>query len=242
MAKTIMSDFLIELSLANARERFFNGTYADFAAMFGVTIDPGLVQLVWNQINAWGEDGYRVEAAFSPVVYKDSHMIISVVCENSDCDMSLGYNVGTVLTNDNPVERQVEANGVQRDVIGIYIMAPNRDVLRLMDLFVKSTLIFDQNWFLEMGINRPIWSRTSDLAPVEMEGGTETVLKYVRKQTWVVDSVFALRPFGGQILSPKQILVHRSGTFVNAVPNPDTRTYDELNGTTAGGVTPTPED
>jgi hypothetical protein len=43
-------------------------------------------------------------------------------------------------------------------------------------------------------------------------------------------------------VSPKQILVHRSGTFVNAVPNPETRTYEELNGTTAGGVTPMPED
>lgn len=242
MAKTILSDFLIELSLANAKERFFQGDYNDFASVFGSTIDPGLTQLVWNQLQTWGQDGFRVEAAFSPAVYKNSHIIISIVCENCEPELALGYNVGPVVTSQSPLVREVEANGVQREAIGIYIMAPNRDVLRLVDLFVKSTLIFDQDWFVEMGINRPMWTRTSELAPVETEGGTETVLKYVRKQTWVVDSVFALRPFGGQVVSPKTILVHREGTFVNAVPNPDTRSYDNLNGTTAGGVTPTLDD
>ena len=242
MGYDILSDFLIEASLENAKTRFFEGSYSDFAVVFGSTVSSEMSQLVWNQIKSWGEDGFRVEAAFSPVVYKDSHIIISVVCENVDPMVPLGYQNTSTLTDDNPVEYQMEASGTTQETIGIYVMAPNRHVLRLLDLYVKSTLIFDQDWFIEKGINRPVWVRTSDLAPVEVARGTETVLKYVRKQTWMVDSVFALRPFGGQIVSPKQILVHRSGTFVNAVPNPETRTYEELNGTTAGGVTPMPED
>jgi hypothetical protein len=242
MAHDILSDLLIETSLENAKERFFEGTYADFAAVFGATISPAVSQLVWNQLQFWGRDGFRVEAAFSPVVYKDSHVIISVVCENCEPNVPLGYAISPTVTAVSPTVRELEASSVQVETMGVYIMAPNRDVLRLLDLFVKSALIFDQDWFLEKGINRPVWVRTSDLAPVEVARGNETVLKYVRKQTWTVDSVFALRPFGGQIVSPKQILVHRSGTFVNAVPNPETRTYEELNGTTAGGVTPMPED
>lgn len=242
MGYDILTDLLFETSLENAKERFFEGTYSDFAAVFGPTISTDLSQAVWNQVQSWGRDGFRVEAAFSPVVYKDSHIIVSVVCENCEPQLPLGYSTGPVLTAVNPNVSELEASSTQSESIGVYIMAPNRDILRLIDLFVKSTLIFDQDWFIEKGINRPLWGRTSDLAPVEVARGTETVLKYVRKQTWSVDSVFALRPFGGQIVSPKQILVHRSGTFVNAVPNPETRTYEELNGTTAGGVTPMPED
>jgi hypothetical protein len=242
VAYDILSDLLFETSIENARVRFFEGTLEDFEAVFGVTISPELIEMVWDQINEWGPDGFRVEAAFSPVVYKDSHIIISIVCENCEPQLPVGYSVGPTLTSVSPDIRELEASTPQTESIGVYIMAPNREVLRLLDLFIKSTLIFDQDWFIEKGINRPLWIRTSDLAPVEVAAGNETVLKYVRKQTWGVDSVFALRPFGGQIVSPKKILVHRSGTFVNSVPNPETRTYEELNGTTAGGVTPTPDD
>lgn len=242
MAYDILSDLLFETSIENAKERFFDSPYEDFAAVFGPTISPELSESVWDIIQSWGRDGFRVEAAFSPVVYKDSHIIVSIVCENCEPQLPMGYSTGPVLTSVNPNVSELEASSPQAESIGIYIMAPNRDVLRLLDLFIKSTLIFDQDWFIEKGINRPLWLRTSDLAPVEVAAGNETVLKYVRKQTWMVDSVFALRPFGGQIIPPKKILVHRSGTFVNSVPNPETRTYEELNGTTAGGVTPTPDD
>ena len=73
---------------------------------------------------------------------------------------------------------------------------------------------------------------------MDVGGGTETVLKYGRKQTWAWETNLQLRTLGRPQFTKKPILVHTEGTFVDAVADAATRTYTPLVGKTPGGVKP----
>lgn len=241
-----LTDVLVETALQDIKNKLYEGTLEDFQAMFnsitnsyiskGPSDEISLVEDVWNALQSYGRDGFAVEAAFAPVVYAKSHVIVSVVCENSDPIEPVFFNSGGPRSLENGYE--VEFSCPVVDSIGIYVMAPNRPVLRFVDLLVKSAILSNTKWFIDMGASGPIWASSSDLAPVTAMVGKETVLKYVRKQTWNFHTQLAIRPFGGRVVTPKHILVHAAGTFVSKVPNPETRTVTELDGTTQGKVTP----
>jgi len=233
-----LSDLLIETALVDMRDRFLAGTLEDYAMVFDPVISSTLVEDTWNTMRAWGKDGFAIEAAFAPVVYKDAHVIVSVVCENTNPHEVFSHAGITRQVSSDPVAYGVMYGGPVEDTIGVYIMAPNRPILRMVDLLIKSTIYSATTWLVENGTSGPSWENTSDLAPVTAMVGTETVLKYVRKQTWKVWSNLVVRPFGGTVVTPKQILVHAAGTFVTKVPDPDTRTYTDLTGTSDGRVTP----
>jgi len=226
------------------KDRLLAGTFTDFETVFdpfitAFVVDPdtNLTSLreAWDAIISYGRDGFAVEAAFAPAVYKNAHIIVSVVCENSEPEgptLGNGYGGPRQLGNGYGIEYSTPVT----DNIGVYIMAPNRPILRMLDLLVKSTLFSSISWMNENGVAGPIWIRTSDLAPVTQMMGKETVLKFVRKQTWQCHTALEVKPFGGVAASPKHILVHAAGTFVSSVPNPETRTVTPLDGTTQGRV------
>lgn len=246
-----MSDLLVETALADLKERILTQPFDDFEIVFDTFINSfvadantnlSLVKEVWDQLVSYGRDGLAVESAFAPAVYKNAHVIISVVCENSASEGPVLGNGGGAARPITDTQYGIEYAGPVRDTIGVYIMAPNKPVLRLLDLLVKSTLCSAITWMNENGVEGPYWDRTSDLAPITQMVGKETVLKLVRKQSWTCFATEAVRPFGGRFVTPKQIIVHAAGTFVSSVPNPETRTFTPLASTSAGRVSSAPND
>lgn len=245
----MLTDVLVETLLADMKANLYAGTLEQFEKVFPPEIHTYLsnadtgkttIEEIWDQLQAYGVDGFAVEAAFAPPVYKNAHVIVAVVCENSEPNGPPLLNGAHAVTQQalELYEYAVEFSMPVTDSIGIYIMAPNRPILRFVDLLVKSTLFSATSWLNENLINGPIWNNTSDLAPVTQLVGKETVLKYVRKQTWNFHSNLAVRPFGGRIIPLKQIIVHAVDTFVNSSPNPETREVTPLDSTSQGRVKP----
>lgn len=242
-----LSDVLVEVALTDMRDRLLSGTFEDFAEVFDAVIEsdtaPGLAQDVWDTIIGWGKDGIVIEQAYSPAVYKNAHVIIAVSCEKSAAHEVFNHTGEVRQISAQDPKYGIEFGGPVEDMIGIYIMSPSRWVMRFLDLLIKSTIYAAGRWFTQNGTSGAMWQTTSELQPVNVMMGTETVQKYVRKQAWTVFNNLVIRPFGGTVVTPKPILVHAEGTFVSKVPNPDTRTFTDLDGTSAGGVTPVlPED
>lgn len=237
MSNTTLSDVLFEECLSAAFAQMMSGTFDDFYEVFRSCLREETVQKVWDKLQEWGEDGVHVQAAFAPTVYKDTVCLVSVVCEDTQPHAPFDYGGETRLLEgaNNTTYPGVEYSAPVEDTIGIYIMAPNRMTLRVLDLFVKSALLSNQGVFWDDGASRPIWLRSTDLAPVEVTTN-ESVLKYTRKQTWLMHSNMALRPYGGEAPVALPVLVHADGTFVDAIPDANTRTYQQLVGKTPGGV------
>jgi len=237
MSATTLSDVLFEECLSSAVETMLAGTFDDFYEIFRSCVKEDTVLEVWNKLQEWGEDGVRVQAAFAPTVYKGMVCLISVVCEETQTHAPFDYGGDVRRLEGAPGDfyNGVEFSAPIEDTIGIYIMAPHRMALRVLDLFVKSALLSNQEVFWGDGGARPVWLRSSDMAPVEVKTN-ESVLKYVRKQTWSMSTYLALRPYGGRRRVELPILVHADGTFVDAVPDATTRTYEQLTGKTPGGV------
>ncbi len=233
-----IADMYVETALAEMKDRLFAGTLADFQYVFDPRIDAQITADVWNMIMAWGKEGLQIESAFSPAVYPNANAIISVVDEEANPDGPPMFNGGDVRNLDSTPTRGREYSMPEEDLVGIYIMTPNKPVLRLLDLLVKSTIFSATAWLVQNGLSGPIWLRTSQLAPVKEMTGTETVLKLVKKQTWKIIDTLTVRPFGGVVITPKKIVVHAVGTYVTAVPDPDTRTMSPLASTSEGRVTP----
>lgn len=232
------ADFHIEAILAEAKARFFERSFDDFAYVFDSFIPTSTVQNVWDKLRAWGPDGFQVESAFTPGVYKDAHLIVSIVHEVSDPEGPVMNNAGNVRLVGSTPSYGVEFSQPVNEVIAIYIMTHHRDVLRLIDMFIKSAIFSAARYLVDNGLSGPFWKSTNQLAPVEAMAGKETVLKLVRKQVWNIFDNPTVRPFGGEEIVPRQILVHATGTFVNSVPNPETRTMTPLSATSQGRVTP----
>lgn len=237
MSNTTLSDILVEECLASAVEEMLTGTFDDFYEIFRSCLPEDMVQSVWDKLQEWGEDGVRVQAAFAPTVYKDTVCLISVVSDDvqPQAPFDYGGDVRVLEGANGTTYKGVEFSAPVDDTIGIYIMAPSRGVLRVLDLFVKSAILSNQEVFWHDGGSRPVWLRSAELAPLEIKTN-ESVLKYVRKQTWSMATSMALRPYGGRAPAALPILVHGEGTFVDAVPDATTRTYQQLVGKTPGGV------
>lgn len=236
---------LVEALLTDMRDRLLAGSLGDFSVVYdpvytidGSAFGSSFIEDAWNTLQGYGKDGIAVEAAFAPAVYRNAHCIISVVSANTEPD-TVFHNAGDMRLMGSTPSYGVEYGGPVTDIIDVYIMAPNRPILRVLDLLIKSTIMDAGKWFTDNGASGgPEWLRTSDLTPVTTMVGTETVVKYVRKQSWRVYSSLVVRPFGGRSASYKHILVHATGTYVSSVVDPDTRTSTPLNGTSEGQVVP----
>jgi hypothetical protein len=231
-------DILFEEALARAIEALFEGTFDDFFEIFKDMLAEEFVRVVWDRLIEWGPQNLVALSAFAPMTFSEMACSISVTTE-----LSSPYNVFDNGDSVRILETQPEHVGRAfsmplRDTIGIYILSPSKAVTRLLDLFVKSTLFNANATFWPEGSSRPYWISTAELAPVDVGGGTETVLKYGRKQTWACETNLQLRTFGRPQFTKKPILVHTEGTFVDATADAATRTYTPLVGKTPGGVKP----
>lgn len=237
MSNTTLSDILTEECLANAVQEMMEGTFEDFYEIFRSCLPEEPVRVTWDKLQEWGEDAIHVQAAFAPTVYKDTVCLISIVCDDTQPQAPFDYggDVRVLKGANNTTYKGVEFSAPVDDTLGIYIMAPSRTVLRVLDLFVKSALLSNQEVFWYDGGTRPVWLRSAEIAPLEVKTN-ESVLKYVRKQTWSMATTLALRPYGGRAPAALPVLVHADGTFVDAVPDATTRTYEQLTGKTPGGV------
>ena len=243
-----LSDLLFESAISDLRDNIRTRTLQEFIDVF----DPGLTAVgsafgsdfleeARTELLNYGVDGIAVESAFSPAIYKDKHVIISIVCETTDPTEPMGRGQRMLTYPGDPGDPptyKLEFGCPVQDMIGVYIMAPNRPILRVLDLLIKSNIYGALQWFVSNGTSGPRWVRTSDLAPVTHLVGTETVLKYVRKQTWAVFSNLNIRPFGGDAVVPKNIVVHATGTIVTSVVDPETRVVTPLTSTSVGQVEP----
>lgn len=229
-------DILFEEALGRAVAAIYEGTFDDFFEIYKETLGEDFVRPTWNRLMEWGPKNLVVLSAFAPTVFSEMASSISVTTELSSPYnvFDHGQAVRTLEVNPTYVGRSFSMP--LRDSIGIYILSPTKPMTRLLDLFVKSTLFNANATFWPEGSSKPYWVSTAELAPVDVGGGAETVLKYGRKQTWACETNLSLRTFGRPQFAAKPILVHTEGTYVDAVADAATRTYTPLVGKTPGGV------
>ena len=121
--------------------------------------------------------------------------------------------------------------------VSIYVIAPTKDILRMVSRFVKTGIVSMGKWFIQQGMETPpSFQMASDLEPLAVMNGRETVMKFVRRMNFDVRGVERITPLDITPPPSKFPLVHVEGTVVTAIPDPETRTFTPITPISFGKV------
>jgi hypothetical protein len=99
-------------------------------------------------------------------------------------------------------------------LVGVYIIAPTKDIVRMLSRFVRTAMASLSAWFMKQGMESPpAMSIMSDLEPLMLQGAreSETLVKFVRRLSFSFKLVDRLTPL--DITPPVQKfgLIHAEG-------------------------------
>lgn len=121
--------------------------------------------------------------------------------------------------------------------VSVYVIAPTKDIMRMVSRFVKTAIVSMGKWFLQQGMETPpSFQVASDLEPLAVMNGRETVMKFVRRMNFDVRGMERITPLDITPPPTKFPLVHAAGTVVTAIPDPETRTFTPITPISFGKV------
>lgn len=121
--------------------------------------------------------------------------------------------------------------------VSVYVIAPTKDIMRMVSRFVKTAIVSMGRWFIQQGMETPpSFQVASDLEPLAVMSGRETVMKFVRRMNFDVRGMERITPLDITPPPQKFPLVHADSVMVTAVPDPATRTFTPITPISFGKV------
>lgn len=233
-------DMLVELMLRSSWDRVqAGGTAAWRRTQDYAFYDEESVDTVFNRLVATG--GIRVRSADIPLTENRNVTVIGVgLAQEGEFKGFLGQAAQPRRAVQGPSGETmtgVQYNYIRESVVVVYVVAPTKDMVRMVTRFVKTAVASHTPWFLKQGEDTALsFKGAADLAPVAQTVGQETVLRFVRRIHYAVKGVERLTPIDITPLTAKFALVHADGEVVANMPDHETRTFTPLTPISLGKV------
>lgn len=234
------SDHLVELVLQSSWDRVRAGGIEAWRRTQDYSFyDQEAVDSVFNRLQAVG--GIRVRSADIPLVENHNAAVLGVGLSQEGeykSFLAQGYERrGPVTGPSGETMRGSRYQFVREAIVAIYVIAPTKDMVRMMSRFVKTAIISHTPWFLQQGEDSsPTYKGSADLEPVASTVGQESILRFVRRMHYAVKAVERLTPLDIAPYPNKVPLVYAEGEVVSSLPDPETRTFTPLTPISIGKV------
>jgi hypothetical protein len=233
-------DLLIELALAHAWKTVEDGGQAAWRRTQDYAFyDEGAVDAVFEMLTR--TNGIRIRSADIPVQESHNTTIVGVGLHAETINKKfLGNDAhlkAAILGPSNETMTGQQYQFMTDVAVSVYVIAPTKDIMRMVSRFVKTAIVSMSKWFLQQGMETPpAFQVASDLEPIAVMAGRETVMKFVRRMNFDVRGMERLTPLDITPPPHKFPLVHAEGTIVTAVPDPATRTFTPITPISLGKV------
>lgn len=227
-------DHLLHLLLQDAWATAQAAGEAAFYAIFNPKFPQDILTATWNGITAH-------KIAFRSVWTTDTKTDAAIVIATEllgeeDPNPMLGFSFRRQLAG-----TAVDQWNMQlQSRVGIYIYAPDKDIIRVLHVFCHAAIMSGLKWLSDNGVDDMSYGGARDLLPEERtrpDGGNG----YCRTQHWLFRAAEELHRIGGpEGLTPRFITVHDHRTFVGARRDAETRTTIPLADNLPGGLDPEP--
>lgn len=233
-------DLLIELALNHAWQTVTAGGIEAWRRTQDYAFyDQAAVDAVYEVLLR--TEGPRIRSADIPVQESHNTTIVGVGLHTEAISKQfLGNDAHLKLAVLGPSNESMTGQQYQfmtEAIVSVYIIAPTKDILRMTSRFVKTAIVSMGRWFLQQGMESPpAFQLASDMEPLAVMNGRETVMKFVRRLNFDVRADERITPL--DITPPPQRfpLVHAAGTVVTAVPNAESRTFTPISPISLGKV------
>jgi hypothetical protein len=233
-------DLLIELALSHAWQTVEAGGQAAWRRTQDYAFyDEAAVDAVFEMLTR--TNGLRIRSADIPMQESHNTTIVGVGLHAETINKRfLGNDAhlrAAVLGPSNETMTGQKYQFMTDVIVAVYVIAPTKDMVRMVSRFVKTAIVSMSNWFLQQGMDTPpAFQTAAELEPVAVMSGRETVMKFVRRLHFDTSGVERLTPLDITPPARKFPLVHTEGTIVTAVPDPETRTFTPITPISLGKV------
>jgi hypothetical protein len=233
-------DLLIELALAHAWKVVEDGGQAAWRRTQDYAFyDEGAVDAVFEMLTR--TNGLRIRSADIPVQESHNTTIVGVGLHAEAINKKFlgndAYLRAAELGPSNEIMTGQKYQYMTDVAVSVYVIAPTKDIMRMVSRFVKTAIVSMSKWFLQQGMETPpSFQVASDLEPIAVMAGRETVMKFVRRMNFDVRGMERLTPLDITPPPDKFPLIHTEGTVVTAVPDPETRTFTPITPISLGKV------
>ena len=233
-------DLLIELALSHAWQHIADaGLEAWRRTQDYAFYDQAAVDAVYEMLTRTG--GPRIRSADIPVQESHNTTIIGVGLHAEAINKKfLGNDAHLRAAVIGPSGETMTGQKFQfmTDVaVSVYVIAPTKDTMRMVARFVKTAIVSMSKWFIQQGMETPpAFQVASDLEPLAVMNGRESVMKFIRRMNFDVRGVERITPLDITPPPTKFPLVHAEGTVVTAIPDPETRTFTPITPISFGKV------
>ncbi len=205
---------------------------AEWQNLFRSQLPQDLLEGAWDELNRMD---IQFRSSFTPVVETNSRVVIGVTLESEELTQEfLGYS------NDVPGGHD-RFDWLSQAVVGIFVVAPNKELVRVLSYFIHCALLSSIGWFQANGCDGPRYQGARDMYP-EPELEPQTVNVYMRVQKWSFAGAAEHGRIGGATTrDAKVVMVYDKSLFVNAYVDQVNHVEVPLVDNLPGGVDPTTE-
>lgn len=188
-----------------------------------------------------GQDPVLIKSGFSMEIDAGLRPTISISVTSSTPADPGPNPLGMGTRMDPATGKRVSAQH-SRFFLNIHLLSTNRDDVRVLAYFVKSTMLDFTNWLVGTGrVDNIMFAGSDDMLPDD-SWNPEGPPIYMHQLRWAfsaMENIGHLTAFSGTLA--EFVVVSEAGTTVTAVPDSNTSTYQSLGASIPGGATPDEE-